>query len=89
MPGSDAKPRAQARARKIKLLLFDVDGVLTDGKLFIFPAPGVASVGSFGSPARRALTLARQLLGCKKVRSELGLGCFAAECDLLRQGVAS
>src|SRR5579863_7732370 len=29
----------QARARKIKLLLFDVDGVLTDGKLFIFPAP--------------------------------------------------
>ena len=30
------KPSAQARARKIKLLLFDVDGVLTDGKLF-FP----------------------------------------------------
>jgi len=30
---------AQARARKIRLLLFDVDGVLTDGKLFIFPAP--------------------------------------------------
>lgn len=30
---------AQARARRIKLLLFDVDGVLTDGKLFIFPAP--------------------------------------------------
>ncbi|MGC1453089.1 MAG: HAD family hydrolase [Candidatus Sulfotelmatobacter sp.] len=29
----------QSRARKIKLLLFDVDGVLTDGKLFIFPAP--------------------------------------------------
>jgi 3-deoxy-D-manno-octulosonate 8-phosphate phosphatase (KDO 8-P phosphatase) len=29
----------QARARKIKLLLFDVDGVLTDGKLFVFPAP--------------------------------------------------
>jgi 3-deoxy-D-manno-octulosonate 8-phosphate phosphatase (KDO 8-P phosphatase) len=27
------------RAKKIKLLLFDVDGVLTDGKLFIFPAP--------------------------------------------------
>jgi 3-deoxy-D-manno-octulosonate 8-phosphate phosphatase (KDO 8-P phosphatase) len=30
---------AKLRARKIKLLLFDVDGVLTDGKLFIFPAP--------------------------------------------------
>ena len=28
---------AKARAKKIKLLLFDVDGVLTDGKLFLFP----------------------------------------------------
>ena len=30
---------ATSRAGKIKLLLFDVDGVLTDGKLFFFPAP--------------------------------------------------
>lgn len=30
-------PDAKARARKIKLLLFDVDGVLTDGKLFFLP----------------------------------------------------
>src|SRR5277367_3189780 len=30
---------SKLRARKIKLLLFDVDGVLTDGKLFIFRAP--------------------------------------------------
>src|SRR2546423_13275355 len=33
---------SRKRARKIKLLLFDVDGVLTDGKLFIFPAPAGA-----------------------------------------------
>jgi len=31
------KLSAQARAKKIKLLLFDVDGVLTDGKLFFLP----------------------------------------------------
>jgi 3-deoxy-D-manno-octulosonate 8-phosphate phosphatase (KDO 8-P phosphatase) len=31
------KLSAQARASKIKLLLFDVDGVLTDGKLFFLP----------------------------------------------------
>src|SRR6266550_9606570 len=31
-----------SRAKKIKLLLFDVDGVLTDGKLFFFPAPASA-----------------------------------------------
>jgi 3-deoxy-D-manno-octulosonate 8-phosphate phosphatase (KDO 8-P phosphatase) len=37
-----AKLSPQARARKIKLLLFDVDGVLTDGKLFFLPAPAGA-----------------------------------------------
>lgn len=30
---------SKKRAKKIKILLFDVDGVLTDGKLYIFPAP--------------------------------------------------
>jgi len=30
-------PKVSARARTIKLLLFDVDGVLTDGKLFFLP----------------------------------------------------
>src|SRR5438046_2384144 len=30
---------SKSRAKRIKLLLFDVDGVLTDGKLFFFPAP--------------------------------------------------
>src|SRR5438067_13276633 len=34
-----SKSSANSRAKKIKLVLFDVDGVLTDGKLFIFPAP--------------------------------------------------
>jgi len=33
------KPSVAARAKKIKLILFDVDGVLTDGKIWIFPAP--------------------------------------------------
>jgi 3-deoxy-D-manno-octulosonate 8-phosphate phosphatase (KDO 8-P phosphatase) len=37
--GVPKKLSAIARARQIKLLLFDVDGVLTDGKLYIFPAP--------------------------------------------------
>ena len=39
------KSSAQARARKIKLLLFDVDGVLTDGKLFLFPVPTASQSG--------------------------------------------
>ena len=32
----------QDRAKKIKLLLFDVDGVLTDGGIWLFPAPAGA-----------------------------------------------
>jgi 3-deoxy-D-manno-octulosonate 8-phosphate phosphatase (KDO 8-P phosphatase) len=34
-----AKISPKARAKKIKLLLFDVDGVMTDGKLFFLPVP--------------------------------------------------
>jgi len=33
---------SKARARKIKLLLFDVDGVFTDGTIWLFPAPAGA-----------------------------------------------
>jgi 3-deoxy-D-manno-octulosonate 8-phosphate phosphatase (KDO 8-P phosphatase) len=33
---------SKLRARKIKLILFDVDGVLTDGKIWIFPYPSGA-----------------------------------------------
>jgi 3-deoxy-D-manno-octulosonate 8-phosphate phosphatase (KDO 8-P phosphatase) len=35
----ESRVMSKARARKIKLILFDVDGVLTDGKIWIFPAP--------------------------------------------------
>ncbi len=31
---------SKARAKKIKLLLLDVDGVMTDGTIFLFPAGG-------------------------------------------------
>src|SRR6266702_368444 len=37
---------AQDRARRIKIILFDVDGVLTDGTIWLVPAPSSASSGS-------------------------------------------
>ena len=46
IPAMPKKSSAQARARRIKLLLFDVDGVLTDGKLFLFPVPTSESGGA-------------------------------------------
>jgi 3-deoxy-D-manno-octulosonate 8-phosphate phosphatase (KDO 8-P phosphatase) len=33
---------SKLRSKKIKLILFDVDGVLTDGKIWIFPSPAGA-----------------------------------------------
>ena len=45
-------PDAKSRAKKIKLLLFDVDGVLTDGKLFFFPAPAGADLTTRGQAAK-------------------------------------
>src|ERR1039458_7878919 len=52
------------RAKKIKLMLFDVDGVMTDGTIFLFPAPAgaaehgtreyrekMADKGGFGIPS--------------------------------------
>ncbi len=33
---------SRPRARKIKLLILDVDGVMTDGKIYLFPAPAGA-----------------------------------------------
>ena len=35
-------PSARDRARKIKIVLFDVDGVLTDGGIWLFPTPAPA-----------------------------------------------
>src|ERR1035441_8426468 len=40
---------AQERARRIKIILFDVDGVLTDGKIWIIPAPVAGPDGAITS----------------------------------------
>jgi 3-deoxy-D-manno-octulosonate 8-phosphate phosphatase (KDO 8-P phosphatase) len=42
------------RARKIKLLLFDVDGVMTDGIIFLFPAPAGARQPTQAEAAKMA-----------------------------------
>src|SRR5574341_370417 len=45
---------AKARAKKIKLLLLDVDGVMTDGHIFVLPAPA----GADAEPGAEAAGLA-------------------------------
>jgi 3-deoxy-D-manno-octulosonate 8-phosphate phosphatase (KDO 8-P phosphatase) len=43
---------SKLRAKKIKLILFDVDGVLTDGKIWIFPSPAVGQLSVLEASAR-------------------------------------
>jgi 3-deoxy-D-manno-octulosonate 8-phosphate phosphatase (KDO 8-P phosphatase) len=45
---------SKERAEKIKLILFDVDGVMTDGTIFLFPAPTNAPRGTADHVASRA-----------------------------------
>jgi 3-deoxy-D-manno-octulosonate 8-phosphate phosphatase (KDO 8-P phosphatase) len=51
MPRASA---AKARAKKIKLLLLDVDGVMTDGSIWLFPAPAGAQQTTAAQAAERA-----------------------------------
>ncbi len=51
MPRASA---AKARAKKIKLLLLDVDGVMTDGSIWLFPAPAGAPQSTASQTAARA-----------------------------------
>src|SRR6202795_275504 len=45
---------SKPRAKKIKLILFDVDGVLTDGKIWIFPSPAGAQQSVLEQSAQHA-----------------------------------
>ena len=42
------------RARKIKLIIFDVDGVMTDGTIWLFPAPARANLSTAGYAEKMA-----------------------------------
>ncbi|HSA92765.1 MAG TPA: HAD hydrolase family protein [Terriglobales bacterium] len=45
---------SKARARRIKLILMDVDGVLTDGTIWLFPAPAGSAQQTAPAAAARA-----------------------------------
>ena len=54
---------AQARARNIKVLIFDVDGVLTDGDITIIPQPDGSGVEVKGFTAHDGLGISLARLG--------------------------
>jgi len=54
---------AEARAEKIKVLIFDVDGVLTDGQIFVVPGPDGKGIESKGFAAHDGLGITLGRLG--------------------------
>lgn len=66
------------RARRIKLLLMDVDGVLTDGRIYYVPDPGATGRGD-----------AARFLETKTFHSRDGLGIRLAHEAGLRTGILS
>jgi 3-deoxy-D-manno-octulosonate 8-phosphate phosphatase (KDO 8-P phosphatase) len=54
---------AEARAKNIKVLIFDVDGVLTDGQIFVIPGPDGKGIESKGFAAHDGLGISLGRLG--------------------------
>src|SRR5882757_10795497 len=55
------------RARKIKVIIFDVDGVLTDGQIFVIPGPDGHGIEAKGFAAHDGLGISLARLGGLRV----------------------
>lgn len=77
------KSSAAARARKIKLILFDVDGVLTDGKIWIFPAPA----GSPPTGMKPGVSLGVSLIEAKGFHAHDGTAIMLARMAGIKTGI--
>jgi 3-deoxy-D-manno-octulosonate 8-phosphate phosphatase (KDO 8-P phosphatase) len=69
----------ESRARKIKLLLFDVDGVLTDGKLFFLPRDG--------SKTEQSQASSSQAIEFKGFHAHDGIGISLARLGGIKTGL--
>src|SRR5207248_191924 len=81
-----------ARAQKIKLILFDVDGVLTDGTIFLFPAPaGVQQKTQHAAEAKADsggyAIVSHNIIEAKGFNAHDGTGFSLARLGGLKTGV--
>jgi 3-deoxy-D-manno-octulosonate 8-phosphate phosphatase (KDO 8-P phosphatase) len=76
----------RSRARKIKLLLFDVDGVLTDGKLFFLPDRKPDQKNDLQHAARSQLS-AQGSIEFKGFHAHDGVAVSLARVGSLRTGL--
>src|SRR5947207_3023949 len=80
------------RARKIKILLFDVDGVLTDGGIWLFPAPAGAEQKTQQAAEPKAdkggyAIVSRSMLEAKGFHAHDGVGISLARLGGLKVGI--
>jgi len=68
---------AEERARRIKIILFDVDGVLTDGTIWIYPMPVATPDGS----------IATKMVEAKGYSAHDGAGMTLARLGGMKVGV--
>ncbi|MFI5112935.1 MAG: KdsC family phosphatase [Terriglobales bacterium] len=83
---------SEERARKIKLLLMDVDGVMTDGSLWFFPAPAGArqetksAAGKFADAGGYVISSA-SMVEAKGFNAHDGTGISLARLGGLKTGL--
>jgi 3-deoxy-D-manno-octulosonate 8-phosphate phosphatase (KDO 8-P phosphatase) len=83
---------SKARAKKIKLILLDVDGVMTDGTIFLFPAPAgaqqqVRSATEFKADAGGYGIASNEVVEAKGFNAHDGTGISLARLGGLKLGV--
>ena len=82
----------KVRAKKIKLVLFDVDGVLTDGTIWVVPSSAGANPGSQAEVAVAAeaggfAVVSRNMTEAKGFHAHDGLGISLARLAGLKTGL--
>ncbi len=83
---------AEARAARIKLLLFDVDGLLTDGTIWLFPAPAGAPQPTAGARAEKSVApgfgiVSSEIIEAKGFSAHDGTGISLARLGGLKTGI--
>jgi len=81
LPGR-VSPAIRSRARKVRLLLMDVDGVMTDGRIYYVPAGNLADT----APGRGSVI---QFIETKAFHTRDGLGIRHAQWAGLKTGIIS
>jgi 3-deoxy-D-manno-octulosonate 8-phosphate phosphatase (KDO 8-P phosphatase) len=82
------------RAQKIKVILFDVDGVLTDGSIWLFPAPDAGERGGDRHASERAgdgssLIQSSNMIEAKGFNAHDGTAISLAHLGGLKAGVVT